>query len=97
MRPAESIKSGKSPSALTLRTPIELQGPFKKPSVHPKAGPLVAQVAVAGALAAVAPPLAIVPFVDPGKKQDADCDKLMAEARAKGGQGATDKKTVAAR
>ena len=77
----ETRGRGKSPSALTLRTPIVLEGPLKKPSVHPKAGPLVAQVAVAGALAAANPALAVVPFLDSGKKQDADCDKLMAEAR----------------
>ena len=93
----ETRGRGKSPSLLTLKTPIELQGPFKKPSVHPKGGPLVAQVAIAGALAAAAPPLAIVPFVDPGRKQDADCEKLMAEARAKGGARATEQKKVAAR
>jgi AsmA family protein len=80
----ETRGRGKSPSALTLHTPVELQGPFKKPSVHPKAGPLAAQVGAAVALAAVNPALAIVPFLEPGKKQDADCDKLMAEARAKG-------------
>jgi len=80
----ETRGRGKSPSALTLKTPIELQGPFKKPSVHPKAGPLVAQGAAAVALGAVSPALAIIPFVDTGKKQDADCDKLMAEARRKG-------------
>jgi uncharacterized protein involved in outer membrane biogenesis len=93
----ETRGRGKSPSAFTLKTPIELQGPFKTPSVRPKAGPLVAQVAAAGALAAAAAPLAIVPFLDTGKKQDADCDKLMAEARAKGGQGATQGRKVASR
>lgn len=80
----ETKGRGKSASALTLKTPIELQGPFKKPSVHPKAGPLVAQGAAAIALGVVNPALAILPFVDPGKKQDADCDKLIAEARQKG-------------
>jgi uncharacterized protein involved in outer membrane biogenesis len=80
----ETRGRGKSPSAFTLKTPIELQGPFKKPSVKPKAGPLVAQVGAAVALGAVAGPLAIAPFIEPGKKQDADCDKLIAEARAKG-------------
>jgi uncharacterized protein involved in outer membrane biogenesis len=80
----ETRGRGKSPSAFTLKTPIELQGPFKNPSVKPKAGPLVAQVGAAVALGAVAAPLAIVPFIERGKKQDADCDKLIAEARAKG-------------
>jgi uncharacterized protein involved in outer membrane biogenesis len=80
----ETRGRGKKPSLLTLHTPIELQGPFKKPSVRPKAGPLAAQVGAAAALAAVNPALAVVPFLEPGKKQDADCDKLMAEARQKG-------------
>ncbi|MBC8023617.1 MAG: AsmA family protein, partial [Burkholderiales bacterium] len=80
----ETRGRGKSPSALTLRTPVVLQGSFKKLSVHPKPGPLTAQMVVAGALAVVNPALAIVPFLDPGKKQDADCDKLIAEARRKG-------------
>ena len=90
----ETRARGKSPSALTLHTPIELQGPFKKPSVRPKAGPLAAQVGIAAGLAAVNPALAIVPFLEPGKKQDADCDKLMADARQKG---AEQKQKVAAR
>ncbi|HUQ28519.1 MAG TPA: AsmA family protein [Usitatibacter sp.] len=89
----ETRGRGKSASLLTLHTPIELQGPFKKPSVRPKAGPLAAQVAGAVALAAVNPALAVVPFVEPGKKQDADCEKLMAQARQKG---APDKQKVAA-
>jgi uncharacterized protein involved in outer membrane biogenesis len=88
----ETRGRGKTPSLLTLHTPIELQGPFKKPSVRPKAGPLAAQVGAAAALAAVNPALAVVPFLEPGKKQEADCEKLMAEARQKG---AGDKQKVA--
>ena len=80
----ETRGRGKTPSAFTLHTPIELQGPFKQPKVHPKAGPLAAQVGAAVALGAAAPPLAIVPFLEPGKKQEADCDKLIAAARQKG-------------
>jgi len=74
----------KQPTALLLRSPIVMEGPLKKPKVHPKAGPIVAQAGAAVALGAVAPPLAILPFVDPGKKQDADCDKLLADARQQG-------------
>jgi len=76
--------TGKTPSPLVLRTPIEMVGPLKKPSVHPKAGPLVAQAGAALALGAANPALAILPFVDPGKKQEADCDKLLADARQQG-------------
>jgi hypothetical protein len=41
------------------------------------------------ALAAVAPRSPSSPSSDSGKKQDADCDKLMAEAREKAGSGST--------
>ena len=80
----ETRAKGKSPSVLTLRSPIMLEGPFKKPSVHPKMGPAVAQVGAAAALGAVAPPLAILPFVSRGSGKDADCEQLLAEARAAG-------------
>jgi uncharacterized protein involved in outer membrane biogenesis len=75
---------GKTPSAFVLRAPVEMKGPLKKPSVRPKAGPIVAQAGAAVALAAVNPALAIVPFLDRGKKQDADCDKLLADAHNAG-------------
>jgi uncharacterized protein involved in outer membrane biogenesis len=85
---------GKSPSLLVLKSPVVLEGPLKKPSVHPRAGPIVAQGAAAAALAAVNPALAIAPFVSSGKGKDADCDTLLAEARRKG---AVDKTKTAAR
>jgi uncharacterized protein involved in outer membrane biogenesis len=80
---------GKTPSPLVLHSPIEMVGPLKKPSVHPKAGPIAAQAGAAVALGAVNPALAILPFVDPGKKQEADCDKLLKEARAQGASAKT--------
>jgi uncharacterized protein involved in outer membrane biogenesis len=80
----ETHAKGKSPSFLTLRSPIEMEGTFKKPNIHPKAGPIVAQAGAAAALAAVAPPLAIVPFMSRGSGKDADCDTLLAEARKEG-------------
>ena len=48
---------------------------------------LARKLAAAGAavaLGAVAPPLAWVPFLDPGKKEDADCNKLLADAKIEG-------------
>ena len=80
----ETKARGKQPSIFVLKTPIEMDGPLKKPHIHPKIGPIVAQAAGAVALGAVAGPLAIAPFVDPGKKQEADCNKLLAEAKAQG-------------
>ena len=75
---------GKGPSLLVLRTPIVMEGPLKRPSIHPKGGPIAAQVGAAAALSAVNPALAIVPFLDRGSGKDADCDKLLADARGKG-------------
>jgi uncharacterized protein involved in outer membrane biogenesis len=75
---------GKSPSLFVLHTPIVMQGPLRSPSIHPKGGPIAAQAAVGAALAAANPALAIVPFLDRGSGKDADCDKLLAEARGKG-------------
>ena len=75
---------GKSLSPFTLKSPIVLEGPLRKPSVHPKAGPIVVQAAVAAALGAVAAPLAIIPFLDAGRAKDADCEKLLADAKAAG-------------
>jgi uncharacterized protein involved in outer membrane biogenesis len=80
----ETKGRNKNPTVFLLRTPIVMEGPLKKPKIHPKAGPIVAQAGAAAALAAVATPLAIVPFLDAGKKQDADCDQLLAEAKAQG-------------
>lgn len=85
---------GKGPSIFVLKTPVVLEGPLKKPSVHPRAGPIVAQGAAAAALAAVNPALAIAPFVTSGRAKDADCDTLLAEARQKG---AVDKTKTATR
>ena len=80
----ETRGKGKTPSPFVLRTPVVMEGPLKRPSVHPKGGPIVAQTGVAAALAAVNPLLGIVPFVDPGRRNDADCERMLAEARAKG-------------
>jgi len=75
---------GKSPSLLTLKTPVVMEGPLKKPKVHPKGGPLLAQAGAAVALGALNPALAIAPFVSKGDAKDANCDQLLAEARNEG-------------
>src|SRR5258706_3483474 len=75
---------GKSPSLLVLRSPVVMEGPLKRPSIHPRGGAIAAQAAVGAALATVNPALAIVPFLDAGTGKDADCDKLLADARGKG-------------
>ena len=61
-----------------------LEGSFRKPSVHLKAGPILAQAGIAAALAVAAAPLAIVPFLASGGAQDADCDRLLVDAKSHG-------------
>jgi uncharacterized protein involved in outer membrane biogenesis len=80
----ETHAKGKSPSLLTLRSHIVIDGPFKSPKIHPKIGPAAVQAGAAVALAAVNPALVIAPFVSRGSGKDADCDQLLAEARAAG-------------
>ena len=75
---------GKTPSLFTLKSPIVLQGPLRRPSVHLKAGPILAQAGVAAVLAVAAAPLAIVPFLEAGRAENADCDRLLADARSGG-------------
>jgi uncharacterized protein involved in outer membrane biogenesis len=80
----ETHAKGKSPSLITLRSPVLMEGPFKSPKIHVKAGPAIVQGAAAAALAAVNPALAIAPFVSKGSGKDADCTTLLAEARREG-------------
>jgi AsmA family protein len=70
----------KQPSLLALRGPIVIEGTFKSPQIHPAVGPIAARVGSAVALGALTPPAALVPFIDFGHANDADCDGLMAEA-----------------
>jgi uncharacterized protein involved in outer membrane biogenesis len=74
----------KDPSPFVLRTPIVVQGAFKKPAVKPQIGPLLARGAAALALGAINPVLAFIPFVETGPGKDSDCAQLLARVRAEG-------------
>lgn len=74
----------KDMSLFVLRSPIHLEGPFKDPKVRPEAGPIVARIAAAAALAAINPALALIPFIETGPGKDSDCAGLVAQARGKG-------------
>lgn len=68
-----------------LRTPIEIKGTLRHPSVGVKASKLATQAAIAAALGAIATPFAaIAAFVDPGLNKSADCQALLADAKALG-------------
>lgn len=74
----------KDMSIFVLRSPIRLEGPFKRPKVRPEAGPIIARVAGAALLAAINPAPAILPFIETGPGKDSDCVKLTAQVHAKG-------------
>ncbi len=65
-----------------LWAPITVQGPLTRPQVGIDAGPVVAQGGLAAALGALISPLvALLPFVDPGLAEDANCGALISSAR----------------
>jgi uncharacterized protein involved in outer membrane biogenesis len=62
-----------------LRTPIEIGGHLKKPSIGIDTGKTVKQGAIAAALgAALTPVAAVIAFVDPGLAKDENCGALLA-------------------
>ncbi|HTV49809.1 MAG TPA: AsmA family protein [Steroidobacteraceae bacterium] len=68
-----------------LRTPIEITGTLRHPAIGVKASKLVAQGAIAAALGVIATPFAaIAAFVDPGLNKNANCQALLADAKAMG-------------
>jgi uncharacterized protein involved in outer membrane biogenesis len=68
-----------------LRTPVEIRGTLRHPAVGLKASKLAAQGAAAAVLGAIGTPLAaIAAFVDPGLNKSADCQALLADAKAMG-------------
>ncbi|WP_420470231.1 AsmA family protein [Brevundimonas sp. FT23042] len=65
-----------------LWSPIVVQGPLTAPRVGVDTGSVVGQTGLAGILGAVVNPLvALLPFVDPGLAEDANCGALIASAR----------------
>ncbi len=71
----------KRPSLLALRGPIVVDGSFSAPQVHPAVGPIAARVASSVALGALNPLAALLPLIDTGGNEDADCRGLMQEAK----------------
>lgn len=76
--------NAKHASLVSLRTPLHLQGPLRKPKVRPEAGPLVRKGALAVGLGAINPALAVFALYEPARGEDQPCGQLIAEARRKG-------------
>ncbi len=67
----------------SLRTPLEIRGPFANAHVGVKAGPLILRAAAAVAAVAAAPgALALVPITVPGAEDDPGCAPLHQKGEA---------------
>ncbi len=76
---------------LRLSLPLELQGPLRQPDFGVDPGAAVGQGAIAATLATILSPLAVIlPFVDSGMADDANCKALIGEA----GSGAPKRQTA---
>ena len=81
----ELLDIGVNPKAyelklFSLRTPLEVKGPFAQPKVGLQAGPLIVRAAAAVAALAAAPgALALLPITVPGAEDDASCAPLLAQ------------------
>jgi len=85
-----AIPNAKHPSLVSLRTPLHLAGPLRKPKVRPEAGPLVRKAAIAVGLGAINPALAVFALYEPARGEDQPCGQLIAEAKRKGAGRAKD-------
>lgn len=72
----------KEPRLIRLWSPITVSGPLAAPKVGIEVGAVAGQVGLGVALGALINPLvALLPFVDPGLAEDANCGALIASAR----------------
>ena len=66
----------------SLRTPLQVRGPFADPAVGVKPGPLIARAAAALAALAAAPgALVLAPITVPGAEDNEHCAPLLTQAR----------------
>ncbi len=70
----------KKPGFLSLRTPVDLTGTFSSAKVSLEKKPLIARAGAALALAAVAPPAALLALIEPGPGEDTPCATVLREA-----------------
>jgi hypothetical protein len=68
----------------SLPAPINIGGTFKSPRILPGAE-LAARGGLAAGLAAIFPPLALLPTIQFGTEDSHQCDRLLHEARQKPG------------
>jgi uncharacterized protein involved in outer membrane biogenesis len=77
------VAHAKGFSLAALRGPIAVTGPFKKPSVHPEMGNVVARGGLAVVLGALTGGIgALLPLLEFGSKKDSNCAALMSQAKS---------------
>jgi uncharacterized protein involved in outer membrane biogenesis len=75
----------KDVSPLAARTPLRITGPLKHPKIGLNPEGLAARGAGAAVLALLNPLAAIIPFLEPGGGENADCRGLIRDVRARYG------------
>lgn len=82
----------KEPSILSVRAPLNVEGTFRDPRVAVSSGTLL-RGGAAIALAAVNPLAALIPLIETGPGEDADCARLLApvDSAAKQARQASDR------
>lgn len=73
----------KNISPFTVRSPIHVKGTFKNPDVSIEKTPIVARIVGGIALALIAPPAAILPFLDAGSGDESPCNQRLIEFNKK--------------
>lgn len=66
---------------ISLRSPLYARGTFKNPDIGLNKGTLAAKAGGALVLGAVAPLAALIPLINPGRTEEIDCARLLAESR----------------
>src|SRR5450759_3067144 len=70
-------------SLASLRGPIVVTGPFKKPSVHPEMGKVAARGGLAVILGVLTASIAaLIPLLEFGKNKDSNCAVLMSQIKS---------------
>ena len=73
----------KNISPFTVRSPIHVKGTFKNPDISIEKTPVVARILGSIALAFIAPPAAILPFLDAGSGDTSPCNQKLVEFNQK--------------
>jgi uncharacterized protein involved in outer membrane biogenesis len=74
----------KDRSLVSLRSPLEVDGRFKDPDIHPQAGPLALRATAAAVLYSIAPPAALLALIETGPGKNTNCDLDAVAAQGEG-------------